>query len=606
MKKVILLFCMIILTGNVINAQTVNVTFKVDMKVQALKGAFNPATDSVFARGSFNGWGQTAMADADLDSIYEVTIGDIPQNSNVAYKFFHQGGGGTWEDNISDRQLAVGTTDIILDPVWFDDEAMPSGNPANVTFEVDMHLPAQQIANFTTTRKVKIAGSFTDWQNNPVELTDPDNDTIYTGTIAINSAQNVAYKFIHTDLSDGDIQWESIPDRHHWVVDGDQTVSHFWNDEDPNVQLADGNIFFVVDMSVANELGVFNPSADSVQIRGEFNGWNDSDPARSLMNQDAGNPNLWFLDIPMEQLVLNDTLIYKYFIKNDPGSVPYANTGWEVAIVPTPFGNRDRPIAFLGQPDQEAGYAYFEGIHTDWVIPAGTTVEATFTVDMAPAANFNPAEDTVVWIPRQPFYYAVKGLTWPGDYPRELILTDGNSDMVYEGTMTITGPFFNGYLYNYGFVDVSAGNTLVQEGGSQGECRVRFISQDGGPRTFPAAYSFPLDTWTDGEKPEEQGPSGLDVNQLGNLIPKVYSLEQNYPNPFNPATTIRFSIPEAGTVNLSIYNLIGEKVADILNSELKSGSYEVSFDASALSSGVYFYTIEAGNFISTKKMILLK
>jgi hypothetical protein len=178
--------------------------------------------------------------------------------------------------------------------------------------------------------------------------------------------------------------------------------------------------------------------------------------------------------------------------------------------------------------------------------------------------------------------------------------------MVYEGTMTITGPFFNGYLYNYGFVDVSAGNTLVQEGGSQGECRVRFISQDGGPRTFPAAYSFPLDTWKDGEKPEEQGPSGLDVNQLGNLIPKVYSLEQNYPNPFNPATTIRFSIPEAGTVNLSIYNLIGEKVADILNSELKSGSYEVSFDASALSSGVYFYTIEAGNFISTKKMILLK
>jgi hypothetical protein len=83
-------------------------------------------------------------------------------------------------------------------------------------------------------------------------------------------------------------------------------------------------------------------------------------------------------------------------------------------------------------------------------------------------------------------------------------------------------------------------------------------------------------------------------------------LYQNFPNPFNPSTTIRFSIPEAGIVNLSIYNLLGEKVGEVLNRELVSGSYEFTYDASSLSSGIYFYTIKAGNYSATKKMMLIK
>jgi hypothetical protein len=128
-------------------------------------------------------------------------------------------------------------------------------------------------------------------------------------------------------------------------------------------------------------------------------------------------------------------MLYKYFIKNGTGSTPYSNTGWEVSIDPTRYGNRDRPIVFEARDDQEAGYQYFEGINADWVVPAGTTVEATFSVDMTPATGFNPATDSVVWIPRQPFYYAVHEIPWPGDYPRVLYLTDTNADMVYEGTL---------------------------------------------------------------------------------------------------------------------------------------------------------------------------
>lgn len=89
-------------------------------------------------------------------------------------------------------------------------------------------------------------------------------------------------------------------------------------------------------------------------------------------------------------------------------------------------------------------------------------------------------------------------------------------------------------------------------------------------------------------------------------LPTVFALEQNYPNPFNPSTVIKYSIPVDSRVELSIFNVLGEKVATLVNDLQKAGSYEINFDASKLSSGVYLYKIEAGSFVSVKKMILAK
>ena len=89
-------------------------------------------------------------------------------------------------------------------------------------------------------------------------------------------------------------------------------------------------------------------------------------------------------------------------------------------------------------------------------------------------------------------------------------------------------------------------------------------------------------------------------------IPLVYSLEQNYPNPFNPSTTIKYSISEDGFVKLSVYNLLGEEVTTLVNNEQKAGRYEVAFDASRFASGVYMYRLESNNFLSIKKMLLVK
>jgi hypothetical protein len=90
------------------------------------------------------------------------------------------------------------------------------------------------------------------------------------------------------------------------------------------------------------------------------------------------------------------------------------------------------------------------------------------------------------------------------------------------------------------------------------------------------------------------------------VTPLTFNLSQNYPNPFNPTTLIKFSIPSEGMVNLSIYNLLGERVSTLINEVRKAGNHEFNFSAAGLSSGLYFYRLESGSNISIKKMLLLK
>jgi hypothetical protein len=97
-----------------------------------------------------------------------------------------------------------------------------------------------------------------------------------------------------------------------------------------------------------------------------------------------------------------------------------------------------------------------------------------------------------------------------------------------------------------------------------------------------------------------------DVVNADVLNPNGYILSQNYPNPFNPSTTIHFNIAEKGNVSLKVYDIIGNEVAELVNSEKEAGNYDVSFDASKLSSGVYFYELRTAGFTQSKKMILMK
>jgi hypothetical protein len=106
--------------------------------------------------------------------------------------------------------------------------------------------------------------------------------------------------------------------------------------------------------------------------------------------------------------------------------------------------------------------------------------------------------------------------------------------------------------------------------------------------------------------------TGVEINNLSNETPDKFELSQNYPNPFNPSTKINFELPTESNVKIFVYNILGQKVRELVNSQMSSGVHTIDFDASSLASGIYIYTIEAktisgeGNFITAKKMLLLK
>ena len=89
-------------------------------------------------------------------------------------------------------------------------------------------------------------------------------------------------------------------------------------------------------------------------------------------------------------------------------------------------------------------------------------------------------------------------------------------------------------------------------------------------------------------------------------LPESFLHLQNYPNPFNASTTIRFVLPVPGDVQLAVYDLLGRKVRTLKNEYEQAGTHKVTFDASGLSSGVYFYRLQAGNLVETNRMVLLK
>jgi len=123
----------------------------------------------------------------------------------------------------------------------------------------------------------------------------------------------------------------------------------------------------------------------------------------------------------------------------------------------------------------------------------------------------------------------------------------------------------------------------------------------------PPYHCFNYNFITGGSVKSFYDPVPLPVEKKAEIqVPNEYAILQNYPNPFNPSTTIEYDLPKAATVRIEVYNLAGQKVGTLLNKRVAAGRHEVEFNAQNLSSGVYFYRIQTGEFQDVKKMILLK
>jgi len=207
---------------------------------------------------------------------------------------------------------------------------------------------------------------------------------------------------------------------------------------------------------------------------------------------------------------------------------------------------------------------------------------------------------------------AMNNIIWGNHAPADsqiYIYTGGSIQVVYsdvQGGWSGTGninsdPFFVDTSYNLAdsSLCIGAGIDSIEINGIW--YNAPLFDFDGDPRPNPPECMPDIGAQ---ESPLCEPPTNIEV--LSTEIPNEFSLEQNYPNPFNPTTTIVYGLREGTIVELIVFDVLGREVETIVNREQAAGHYEIEFNASRMSSGIYFYKIQAGGFIETKKMVMMK
>ena len=512
-----------------------------------------------------------------------------------------------------------------------------------------------------------------DWGSSNIELTREGDDSsqngffIYSGRVAFpNTAvgQAQAYKFVAQSAEFPDaVGWEdglndTDPDgnRTFSVPAQDTTIAlAYFGDAAPlNEPLFTQVVVFQVDAQPLADVGLFSRSrGDSLQVRGEFNGWGCGNPDLCELERAKGTV-IYERGVSFTE-VDGRTLPYKYFVDLEIpfGTLPQDdinNFGYEE---PLDNGGADRAFEFDGSGTNVVGPDFFNNIRAGNVIPEGEgSIDVTFEVNMAAARSFDedafdPDEDDV--------YVAFEDRLWQltqGYEPDELTggidpgftLSDPDGDDVYTGTFTVQTPTYNGIGYRYAYGDATPGvDDVVYDGqGGFDPCRrrYRYILPSGG--SFPSSFSFARDAFRQSEVVEEQpelsrtpfeaNPTDPDAAELigtnfgvpgclvlanGEADPFATSVEEvpgevaaavqalAFPNPVAATATIQYDVPQAGAVSLRVFDLVGREVAVLVDAEQAAAKYEATFDAAALAPGVYVYRLTAaGQAVSGKLTVV--
>ena len=605
-----------------------NVTFKVDMSYLNSVGLFDPATQGAAVRGSMTNWHDSpenlpdwTMADADADLIYEGTF-DVGTDTPINYKFVivdlatNEVG---WESD-PNRSLALTGADQVLDPVVWEVE---------VTFQVDM-TRAEALGLFNPAENgVSLRGNMTSWNDDPATLpdwalTDDDADKVYKGTFTGINTSTLSYKYVIT-AADTLKNWEeAISNREDTLGIGDMTLEvAFWDSIPPVATAITANVLFKVDVLPLQELGAFDPTlGDTLQIRGQFNGWNDENPEDSIMRQSFVFPTQYEITVPITAAP-GDLLPYKFFIAYDDqgGTREVPESGWEE---PGSTGGANREYTFGDQVQQEVPIQVFNDISIDDVIPEGSSVTVEMTADMRCALRNTelalPAGGPLQADTQDPIWRFITGTVNPDSDPTSLVFEDAEGDSVFTLMFDLVGPAPNWVQYKLQWAGTDEEGSDTQ---AVGRRRVRFVRKNADD-TWPTTFKMGVDVWNGvtGSPLVVETPDGVSISDdppcdvipvyvemRDGAVPGSYSLGQNYPNPFNPTTTIDYSLKQAGHVSIIVYNRIGQEVARLVDESQPAGSYSVHWDTisnSYLSSGVYYYQMKAGDFVENKRLVLLK
>ena len=475
-----------------------------------------------------------------------------------------------------------------------------------VTFQCIMTVQ-ESYGNFDPTAGdiVVVRGSFNGWSGIDDQLTATPGDTIYAVMVDIAATGGIDYKFVIVPGAGGDDVWEGVANRIYDVPAGGGTIDPVYFN-DLGWETADIEVLFRVDMQVQILNGGFDPVTDWIVVRGAHEAIGNWGGATQLF-QESGGSTVYSDWIQFDAIGIGAGIEYKFVILEDgnpdlatweqSANRSFTPDGAEPDNLPPPSGNGYGEI----QPD----IVFFSDITPDDIITVDIMVE--FHVDVRPAFRKIAEPDSfiidvqtgdTVWSVNE---VDVAGFfnNWPwGSFdPEYVLIDDGTSpdmtagDSIYAQAVQFYAGDPKELIYKYGIngYDVEAGfaenhSVIIDETQNPFYYGIDIFGEQGslydpwiGVREIPVQYQ-----------------------------PTEFVLSQNYPNPFNPSTTIAFTTPLTGFVNIKVFNIMGEEVFSYTTARLNPGFYEYEFDASDLASGVYIYQVKTPKHTAANKMILMK
>lgn len=481
-----------------------------------------------------------------------------------------------------------------------------------VTFQVDLTIKTAEGLFIPGTDNVTVRGSFMDetglrdgdWfpSEGPFVLSDDDADTIYTLILDMpDSLEGNLYEFKYQI---NDAIWEGDPNRKFTLVSPETIipVDYFDRDSVVTVQVVN-TLNFTADLTdiYGSGVGYFDPDLHVLNLMGlDWVGAIVLEGSERMFVEDPFSPGIFHTTMIIQGVEGDST---KWKCKAEPES-DFFNWGWEItpdrwhiiqedgAVVDVPIF---KPAIFPMQP------------------PLTEDVHALFQVNMTHAVNYYTGESID---PASLIFVGVKGQNeilgaWAGDWlPSDttngtlLVLNDDGvkgdrvaNDKIW--SLLVTFPAGNAggpSLYKYGAyypgADTINGGYHPLDNEMQGTDH--WLNVIVGDTTVLYDDFGYLESFTGVEAKDQI------------LIPEKMELSQNYPNPFNPVTTIQYSVPKNSVVNLTIYNVMGQKVSTLINGKQDAGVHTVVFNASNIPSGVYFYKLTSGDYSVVRKMILMK
>jgi len=473
-----------------------------------------------------------------------------------------------------------------------------SSTPPTIEFRANMSVQIKK-GTFAVGDSLFVEGSFNGWANDKSTiLTDLDADSVYTKllTSGVNVGDVVNFKFRnnHNNLSGND-NWESISDnRTLTVAAGANVYSAYWNNEDVYIPkpTKEIQVTLTVNMELEKLAGLFNPNGGLVELRGDLFGWG---PGKN-MTASPTNIDIYETTQPVTVSV-DDKVSFKFWHSN-----PEA---WEQNKLTD--NTQDNRYYIITQADYDAASAVielaFNNGSLDKVLNQDADIKFTCNTNGSPINNApanTPFENVFIAGANSPLQWPGGG--WPtADTSKVIFLFDDGTngdavagDKIFTKVITFTKYSLLKVEYKYG-----ANWGLATNGGAND-------NENG----IGANHYLQMGKLTSRATVVDTFGITHDVTKVEKLentpLPTAYLLDQNYPNPFNPETSIRFSVPQESFVTVKVFNTLGEEVMTLVNEEKSAGVYNVSFNAKNLTSGIYFYTIKANDFTSTKKMILMK